>query len=150
MSPKLSLRGQKNIAGKKIVAKVAAVVAVSGAVFVLSAASANAYPIAAGSSHDNQTYMSVSGVVNDWTANASWYNPCPECIKWHCSCGPRLIFRGHIQFIFPDGSYLNGEDSDDPKLPNTPGAGAGKITAIGWKLISPGEYQEVGKPFLYV
>jgi hypothetical protein len=117
--------------GKKIVVKLAVFVAVSGSAFVFSATSATALPHDA-HRRDVDTYISVSGDRNDWSASGSH----------------RLY--GHIELILPGGSHCNSPDSVNPKLLNVRGAGPGKVTAIGWKLTSPGKYKRVGEPSVYI
>jgi hypothetical protein len=130
------LGGRVNSTGRKIAAKFAVLVAVSGSVFAFSVASptakfALASPLGA-HQQEGDTYIRVSGDRNDWRASGS-----------HRS-------YGHIQLIFPDGRKFNSRDSDNPNLSNVSGDGSGKVTAIGWKLISPGKYESVGEPSVYI
>jgi hypothetical protein len=124
-----------NRTGKKIVAKIAAVVAVSGSVFALSATSATALPLTS-EAHDDCTYMSVSGDRNGWSVNGSRYDHCPK-----------RIFFGHFDLTFPNGKKVIGSDSANPKLLMA-GTGAGKVTVTGYERVSPGNYKMMGEPSL--
>lgn len=133
-----TLGGRVNSTGKKIVAKLAVVVAVSGSVFTLSTTPAIAFSGARGESghaYDRNAFMEVNGDCTGWTTNGSWY---------------KNQFYGHIKITFPDGSYVNSPDSNNPRLSDVSGVGCGRVTVTGYKLISPGKYEEVGQPSLAV
>jgi hypothetical protein len=118
--------------GKEIVTKLAVFAAISGSVLTLSATSATASPVTRDSakSQDGDTYMEVSGDRNDWTFN-SW------CVK----CG----YHGHFHVFFPNGREYDSPDSDNPKLLNVHGTGAGKLRVLNWRP-TPSGYENMGKP----
>ncbi|MGH3721947.1 MAG: hypothetical protein ACRDRI_24510 [Pseudonocardiaceae bacterium] len=138
--------GRANNAGKRIAAKLVVFVATTGSVFALSItpATANApeETMLDARVPDRDTLLTVIGDHNDWTVNGSWNNSCSTCQSHR--------FPGHIEVITPDGSHINGPDSDNPKSPDVHGTGDGKVTVIGYKLVSPGNYEIVGAPSAHI